>query len=99
MLPFTIDNRGRQTRETAENLGVFAVCAAPGAGDRRPEVTATRFEGVDAPSFPRANAGVRPIAGLRGLAHIHSRRLPGQQTLPAITRESAATLPCRKEIA
>jgi len=71
----TIDDRVPQTGETAENPGVFAKCAAPGAADRRAEVTATRFEGVDAPSFQRANAGARPAAGLRDLARLHSRRL------------------------
>jgi hypothetical protein len=95
----TIDDRVRQRRETAENQGVFADGAASGASNGRPEVTATRFEGVDAPSFQRATASARKAVGLRDLAHLHSRRLHGPQTLSAITGESSATAPCRKEIA
>lgn len=99
MLLSTTDHRAPQTRETAENQGVFADSAASGGVDGHAEVTAARFEGVDAPSVQRADAGLRPGAGLRDLAHLHSLRLHGLQTRSAVARESAATTPCRKEIA
>jgi hypothetical protein len=99
VLPFTIDDRVRQTRETAENAGVFGDRAASGEADRRAEVTATRFEGVDAPSIESGNARSRRAARLHGLAHLHSPHRNGLPAPAAISRESTATRPCRKEIA